>query len=178
MKKPKNRRKLLRTQCKDCHQVEDSLQASCSKCGNAFFTPDSLDLLSELNTDVDALEALLTGLENPDVKHKNPFTPVDESFKLIRKLRSNLQIPGMQEYLEQARGVLLPYKVAVLDRARRANILVLVMLCTFPVIPLLLGWAPEVVALLALPAAVWGYLLWRSGKDLQKAKSDLENFNA
>lgn len=175
MKKPKNRRKLLRTKCLNCHQVEDSLQIKCSKCDNAFFTDESLDLLDELKTDVDALEILLASLEDPKVKHQNPYTPVDESFKLIRKLRSNSQIPGMSDYLVAARAVLLPYKVGVLRKTLRANTLVLIMLCLFPLVPLFLGWAPMVPLLLALPVLVWSYLLWRTRNDLLKAEQDLAN---
>lgn len=175
MKKPKNRRKLLRTKCLNCHQVEDSLQENCSKCGNAFFTEESLELLDELKTDVDALEVLLASLEDPNVKHQNPYTPVDESFKLIRKLRANQQIPGLADYLVAARSVLLPYKVAVLRKTFRANSLVLMMLCIFPLVPLFLGWAPIVPLLLALPVLVWGYLLYRTRNDLLKAEQDIAN---
>jgi RNA polymerase subunit RPABC4/transcription elongation factor Spt4 len=175
MKKPKNRRKLLRTKCLKCHQVEDSLQVNCSNCGNAFFTEDSMDLLNDLQSDVSELEILLASLEDPDVKHQNPYTPVDNSFRLIRKLRSNQQIPGMSDYLVAAREVLLPYKVGVLRKTLRANSLVLVMLCLFPIVPLFLGWALMVPLLLALPPLVWAYLLWRTRNDLLKAEQDLSD---
>ncbi|MEM0999665.1 MAG: hypothetical protein AAGN35_21585 [Bacteroidota bacterium] len=174
MKKHKDRRKYLRTKCKSCYKTQESLIPACTNCGNAFFTEDSLNVLEEVIGDVDELEGLLRELEDPQVKHQNPYEPVDNAFKLIKKLRANLQIPGMENYIRAARGVLLPYKVGVLRQTVRANTIVLFLLALFPIAPLLFGWDITVTLLLLLPVGGWSYLLWRGKRELDQAKSEME----
>lgn len=148
------------------------MQAACPHCGNAFFKEDSLEILASVEADVDELEDLLKLLEDPADTKDNPYAPVDQAFKLLRKLRSHLQIPGMEAYIAASRGVLLPYKVRLLRSTYKANVILLFVLMAFPILPLLLGWSMTVVGLMGLPVLAWSLITYRARRDLQHAEED------
>lgn len=169
--KQKNARKHLRVQCGNCGNTQDSLRVQCSSC-KADLHPDvSSQDLARIKGDVEALEEALVAAENPGA---NPYGPVDTAYQQLKALDLHPDYPGLQAYLAAVRQKLLPFKIALLQRTLKANLVFLVVLTMFPIVPLLVGWPPLLSGLMTLPVLVWGGISVKAYLDLQKAQRQRE----
>lgn len=169
--KQKQARKFLRVACTSCGNTQDSLRIQCSSC-KADLHPDveSRDL-SRISGEVEGLDAALLDAQNPQ---GNPYGPVDQAYLLLKSLDKYPDFPGMKEYLLEVRRQLLPFKIAVLQRTFKANLVFLAILLVFPLVPLLFGWPLLVSGLMLLPAIAWGGISLKAWSDYKKALSQQE----
>ena len=166
-KKQKSLRKHFLMHCSACNTQQSSLREQCSHCGAQLHADLEPEEVQETIEKVEAMEAAMKRVANPD--KGNPYGPVDEGFKRLKSLQRHAGFPGMQNFLDDVRSRLLPFKVAILKRTFKANVVFLVILALFPVLPLALGWAPMVVGLLTLPVLAWGGITFKAWRDYKRA---------
>lgn len=170
--KQKSLRKHFLMHCSACKTQQSSLREQCTKCGERLHADLEPEEVKETVEKVEAMENAMKSVADPD--KGNPYGPVDEAYKRLKSLKRHEGFPGMGNFLEEVRGRLLPFKVAILKRTFKANVVFLLVLAFFPILPLALGWPIMVTALLFLPVVAWGGITFKAWRDYKRALAQHE----
>lgn len=165
--KTKSLRKHFLLHCGACNTQQSALRAVCTHCGEALHPDLEPEELEAIVDKVGAMEAAMKVVGEP--QKGNPYGPVDDAYKRLKALARYDGFPGMNAFAAEIRARLLPHKVAVLKRTFNANVVFLLVLALFPVLPIIVGWPFMVTGLLCLPVLVWGGITFKAWRDYQRA---------
>jgi len=168
----KKNRKLLEMRCPECNAVQDSLRTDCQKCGAELHPGVTPETMMMAHVEVEAVEEAIRQVKSPP-KKGSPYGPMDTAYKCLKGLDTYHHIPGMEAYITAIRGELQPYKVALLKRTYNANLIFMVVLVLFPLVPLLMGWPIMITALMGLPVLAWGAIVLKARRDYTRAYQQL-----
>ena len=167
--KQKSLRKHFLMHCGACNTQQSALREECTKCGEGLHADLESEEVEYVVEKVGGMEKAMQAVANPD--KGNPYGPVDDAYRRLKGLARFESFPGMKNFLEDVRSRLLPYKIAILKRTFKANIVFLIVLALFPLVPLLVGWPLLVSGLLFLPVLAWGGITFKAWRDYQRALS-------
>jgi hypothetical protein len=156
-----------------CKSTQDSLNVSCSHCGNALYTNMEATELAHVKSQVQDLEDRLRKIELGEKGKANPYEHHDAARQLVKTLKGVAYLPGMPAYLAAVRQVMLPYQVRLLENTMRANLVFCAILAGFALLPMALGWPFSVTGLMLMPALVWVGVTLRAYTTLRKARAEL-----
>ena len=173
MKETKNRRKLLRMSCVNCHATQDSLNFECRQCKKPLYSNMAHDEMAIVQKEVAHLEECLLQIEQPQEKHANPYPSMDKAFKHYQAIRPFAYLPEMPNYLDRVLEVLIPLRINILKKTLRANLIFSIVLFLFPILAFIFQVHWWLVAILLMPAIVWLFVSLKARSDLQRAEQHL-----
>lgn len=159
--------------CPNCNAKQDSLGANCTECKAELHPEVKPEWLMAANVEVNATEEAMKIVRNPPAKG-SPYAPLDTAYRCLKGLDAYLEFQGMEAYIAGIRAELLPHRVALLKRTYNANLVFMVVLVLFPLVPLLFGWPLMVTGLLGLPVIAWGFIVFKARRDYTRAQRDLD----
>jgi hypothetical protein len=123
---------------------------------------------------IDSLELVLNRIEQGQSPRQDPYSDHDLALKQIRDLKRHQFIPGMSAYLAACKKVLLPFRIGLMEKTLRANLVFCLVLLGFAAAPMLLKWPSSVTFLMCLPAAVWIFVTLKAYAGLRAAISEMK----
>ena len=167
-KKQKDPRKYLRMSCPSCGAEQESIRVQCKQCGNDLHPDLDSEILATVRGNVQAFEEAYKEVKDPG--KGNPYAPIDKAVNSLKRLYRHRDFPGMAEFIDHAGKLLLPYELKLMQRTLTANMVLLLMLVLFALLPLMAGWPPIIAGVMTLPVIGWGVIAFKAFRQYNAVK--------
>ena len=172
-KKQKNLRKLLRMHCPSCGAEQESTRVQCKQCGHDLHPDLDSESLAKVNGEVKAYEEAYRDATDPKYKG-NPYHPMDKAINSLKRLYRFRSFPGMADFIEAAGEQILPFQFQLMKRTLTANMVLLLILSLFALLPILAGWPLIIAGVMALPVVGWGVIAFKAYRQYAEVKRKVD----
>lgn len=170
-KKQDNLRKLLRMHCPHCTAEQESIRVQCKQCGKDLHPEVDSEILAAVNGDIKAYEEAFKEAQDPK---GNPYHPIDKAINSLKRLYKHRSFPGIDKYVEAAGKQLLPFRLQLMKRTLTANMVLLMILAMFALLPIMIGWPLMIAGVMALPVIGWGVIAFKAYRQYADVKKQVD----